>query len=185
MIVRRVSSPCPIALLRCRSTLPTTASRASRLRCSSTTCLPETKAEIEARLKQALVGVDRGVFGVQTAKKQAIHELIEQLEAQNPLQDPAQHLESVAGAWRLLYTTIAITGARKTKLGLREFIKLGDFTQTIDTAASLAINEVQFKVAGLGTFGGALTITASYAVVSPQRVDITFQEAKLVSPGCI
>lgn len=45
----------------------------------------------------------------QAAKRQAVAELVVQLEALNPLEAPTQHLEQVAGDWRLLYTTITIT----------------------------------------------------------------------------
>jgi hypothetical protein len=40
----------------------------------------------------------------------------------------------VDGCWRLVYSTISILGSRRTKLGLRDFISLGDFFQTIDKA---------------------------------------------------
>jgi hypothetical protein len=40
----------------------------------------------------------------------------------------------VDGCWRLVYSTISILGSRRTKLGLRDFIALGDFFQTIDKA---------------------------------------------------
>lgn len=38
----------------------------------------------------------------------------------------------VKGEWRLLYSTISILGSKRTKLGLRDFITLGDFLQIID-----------------------------------------------------
>lgn len=47
---------------------------------------------------------------LQAAKRATIHGLIETLESQNPLAQPTAHLERVAGDWRLLYTTITITG---------------------------------------------------------------------------
>ena len=71
---------------------------------------------------------------------------------------------------------------RKTKLGLREFVRLGDFVQRIDVAASLAVNEVTFVVAGLGALRGALTVEASFSPASDARVDITFQRATLAPP---
>ena len=36
------------------------------------------------------------------------------------------------GEWKLLYSTVSILGSRRTKLGLRDFITLGDFIQVID-----------------------------------------------------
>lgn len=38
------------------------------------------------------------------------------------------------GYWKLVYSTITILGAKRTKLGLRDFIALGDFIQIIDVA---------------------------------------------------
>ena len=38
----------------------------------------------------------------------------------------------VDGCWKLIYTTISILGKKRTKLGLRDFISLGDFLQIID-----------------------------------------------------
>ena len=40
----------------------------------------------------------------------------------------------VGGCWKLLYSTITILGSKRTKLGLRDFITLGDFFQNIDVA---------------------------------------------------
>lgn len=40
----------------------------------------------------------------------------------------------VDGCWRLVYSTITILGAKRTKLGLRDFIALADFFQIIDVA---------------------------------------------------
>ncbi|MEW5302026.1 MAG: hypothetical protein WDW38_008655 [Sanguina aurantia] len=121
----------------------------------------------------------RVIFGAQAAKKSSIHGLIEQLESINPLAAPTQSMDRVAGSWRLLYSTISISGVKRTKLGLREFVKLGEFIQDIDPATSLAVNRVAFSVSGLGMIKGALTITASFQPVSEQRVAITFQNALL------
>jgi hypothetical protein len=43
------------------------------------------------------------------------------------------------------------------------------------------LNVVYFKVAGLGLISGNLSIKASYAVESGQRVSIQFLESTLVS----
>jgi hypothetical protein len=40
--------------------------------------------------------------------------------------------KKVDGCWKLIYSTISILGKRRTKLGLRDFISLGDFFQIID-----------------------------------------------------
>jgi hypothetical protein len=46
---------------------------------------------------------------LQSAKRQEVAEIVEALEALNPLQQPTQHLDQLAGKWVLLYTTITIT----------------------------------------------------------------------------
>jgi len=71
-------------------------------------------------------------------------------------------------------------GRTRTKLGLRDFIALGGFTQSIDTTRSLAVNDIAFSVAGLGMLRGGLRIEAAYTPVSDSRVDIKFQSATLV-----
>lgn len=47
-------------------------------------------------------------------------------------------------------------------------------------AAAAQANEVHFKVSGLGTFGGALTIATSFAAASDSRVEIKFDSSTLV-----
>eukprot|EP00897_Mesotaenium_endlicherianum_P006656 jgi/Mesen1/6018/ME000306S05288 len=124
--------------------------------------------------------LNRGIFGVQSSKKAEIESLVAELEALNPLPRPTDSLELVAGEWRLLYSTISILGARRTKLGLREFVKLGEFRQIIDLPQSRAVNRVEFNVVGLSSLKGSLTIEASFSVASPTRVNIKFQSAQIV-----
>ncbi|GBF91412.1 hypothetical protein Rsub_04152 [Raphidocelis subcapitata] len=139
--------------------------------------------EVKKELRAALEGLDRGIFGTTAAKREAVLSLVARLEALNPLPQPLRRMDALAGEWRLLYTTIAITGVKKTKLGLREFVKLGDFVQIIDTENHAAINRVSFSVAGFAKFGGSLTINAAYAPAPPpldgSRVEINFSDAKL------
>ncbi|CAI6000488.1 unnamed protein product [Closterium sp. NIES-64] len=66
----------------------------------------------------------------------------------------------ITGEWRLLYSTIAILGSKRTKLGLRDFISLGDFLQIVDKDTRRAANMVEFAVRGLGLLSGKLTIEA-------------------------
>eukprot|EP01018_Ginkgo_biloba_P012805 Gb_08187 [translate_table: standard] len=74
----------------------------------------------------------------------------------------------VNGQWRLLYSTISILGSKRTKLGLRDFITLGDFVQTIDVKEGKAKNAIGFTVSGLGMLAGELTIEASFKTASPK-----------------
>eukprot|EP00878_Enallax_costatus_P043732 GHUV01051795.1.p1 GENE.GHUV01051795.1~~GHUV01051795.1.p1 ORF type:complete len:158 (+),score=34.85 GHUV01051795.1:274-747(+) len=107
---------------------------------SSTPIAAGDAASLKQQLRQSIEGINRGIFGVPAAKRQEVAAVVDSLEALNPLQQPTQHLDQVAGSWNLLYTTITITGVKKTKLGLREFIRLGDFQQQIDIDRKLAVS---------------------------------------------
>ncbi|KAI8540679.1 hypothetical protein RHMOL_Rhmol08G0004800 [Rhododendron molle] len=96
-------------------------------------------AEIKAELYEAIQGINRGIFGVPSAKKSEIEGLVKQLETRNPTPEPTLFLEKVGGCWKLIYSTITILGSKRTKLGLRDFISLGDFLQTIDVAERVDI----------------------------------------------
>ncbi|KAM7514304.1 hypothetical protein LguiA_003887 [Lonicera macranthoides] len=89
-------------------------------------------AQIKSNLYEALQ--------VTTSKKTEIEELVKLLEAQNPTSDPTLHLDKVSGWWKLVYSTIRILGSKRTKLGLRDFITLGDFLQNIDVAQRVNIS---------------------------------------------
>ncbi|CAO2042236.1 unnamed protein product, partial [Urochloa humidicola] len=89
--------------------------------------------DAKATLYGALEGVDRGIFGMTSAQRAEIHGLVELLEARNPTPEPTAALQDkVDGCWKLIYSTISILGKKRTQLGLRDFINLGDFLQIID-----------------------------------------------------
>ena len=122
--------------------------------------LPATSA-LKLQLTDMLQGIDRGIFGLKSDQRQAIADVLQQLELRSEVPSPTLTPAVLSGKWRLLYTTVTITGVRRTKLGLREFVKLEDVCQTIDVDSQQAINEVFFSVAGLGTLRGSLKITAT------------------------
>jgi PAP_fibrillin len=76
---------------------------------------------------------------------------------------------------------LPLQGKRRTKLGLRNFISLGNFVQTIDVVSCRASNRVNFNLSGLSFLSGVLQIDASYRVAGPKRVAIDFEKACLVS----
>ncbi|GLI69278.1 hypothetical protein VaNZ11_013854 [Volvox africanus] len=135
--------------------------------------------QVKTQLLSELMGLDKGIFGAPAAKKARILALIGDLEKQNTQTAPTANLEALAGDWQLLYSTITITGAKRTKLGLREFVRLGEFTQHIDTTNNLAVNRIEFSVSGLSAIKGSLTIRATYQVDSEQRVAITYLDSAL------
>ncbi|KAL7223404.1 hypothetical protein ACSBR1_024954 [Camellia fascicularis] len=129
---------------------------------------------IKQNLSLALKGINRGIFGVPSAKKSEIEGLVKLLESMNPTPDPTLFLDKLGGCWKLVYSTITILGSKRTKLGLRDFISLGDFFQTIDVSQGKAINAIMFNVRGLNLFNGQLKIEASFHIASNSRVDIKY-----------
>ncbi|CAI0555169.1 unnamed protein product [Linum tenue] len=136
-------------------------------------------SQIKENFSQALQGINRGVFGTTSGKKSEIQELVQQLESQNPTPDPTLNLHKVDGCWKLIYSTISIMGAKRTKLGLRDFITLGDLFQIIDVAESKAVNVIKFNVKGLNLLNGQLAIVASFNIDSKSRVTITYRESTI------
>ncbi|KAF8011912.1 hypothetical protein BT93_I0135 [Corymbia citriodora subsp. variegata] len=122
--------------------------------------------QIKAYLYQAVNGLNRGIFGVPSAKKSEIEGLVRQLESQNPTPNPTANLDKVGGCWKLVYSTITILGSKRTKLGLRDFINLGDFLQNIYVAEGKAVNVIKFNARGLSMLNGQLMIDASFRVAS-------------------
>ncbi|KAF5480622.1 hypothetical protein F2P56_001358 [Juglans regia] len=139
----------------------------------------ETLADIKTELYQALQGVNRGIFGIPSAKKSEIEGLVKLLESQNPTPDPTSKLDKVDGCWKLVYSTITILGSKRTKLGLRDFISLGDFFQIIDTAKGKAVNVIKFSAKALNLLNGTLTIEASFKIASKSRVDINYDKSSI------
>ncbi|PPD86074.1 hypothetical protein GOBAR_DD16994 [Gossypium barbadense] len=141
---------------------------------------PNTLSHLKAELLQQLkgMGTNRGIFGVLSSKKSDIEALVKLLESHNPTPDPTLNLEKAGGWWNLVYSTITILGSKRTKLGLRDFITLGEFFQIIDIEKVLytsfgdgkmeskAVNVIKFNARGLKLLNGKLTIEASFKIAS-------------------
>ncbi|XP_047256976.1 fibrillin-5, chloroplastic isoform X2 [Capsicum annuum] len=97
-------------------------------------------SQVKIQLYDVLQGINRGIFGVSSEKKSEIEGLVRQLESQNPTPEPTLSLDKVAGNWKLIYSTISILGSKRTKLGLRDFIALGNLYQNIDTSERVDIS---------------------------------------------
>ncbi|XVF14977.1 hypothetical protein REPUB_Repub09cG0108600 [Reevesia pubescens] len=141
----------------------------------------QTLSQLKTQLFQELNGINRGIFGVPSSKKSDIEALVKVLESQNPTPDPTLNLEKVGGCWKLVYSTITILGSKRTKLGLRDFITLGEFFQTIDVEKSKAVNVIKFNARGLNLLNGKLTIEASFKIASKSRVDIRYDNS-IITP---
>ncbi|CAN4081125.1 unnamed protein product [Withania somnifera] len=136
-------------------------------------------SQIKIELYDALQGINRGIFGVSSDKKSEIEELVKQLESQNPTLEPTLSLDKVAGSWKLIYSTISILGSKRTKLGLRDFITLGDLYQNIDISEGKAVNVIKFNARGLSLLSGELRIEASFKIASKSRVDIFYHNSAI------
>ncbi|KAB2058423.1 hypothetical protein ES319_A11G234200v1 [Gossypium barbadense] len=134
---------------------------------------PNTLSHLKTELLQQLKGTNRGIFGVPSSKKYDIEALVKLLESHNPTPDPTLNLEKLGGCWKLVYSTITILGSKRTKLGLRDFITLGEFFQIIDIEKSKAVNVIKFNARGLKLLNGKLTIEASFKIASKSRVDVS------------
>ncbi|MCD7457644.1 Fibrillin-5, chloroplastic [Datura stramonium] len=140
---------------------------------------PSTASQIKIQLYHALQGMNRGIFGISSDKKCEIEELVKQLESQNPTLEPTLSLDKVAGSWKLIYSTISILGSKRTKLGLRDFITLGDLYQNIDISEGKAVNVIKFNARGLSLLSGELRIEASFKIASKSRVDISYNNSAI------
>ncbi|KAF8048160.1 hypothetical protein N665_2636s0002 [Sinapis alba] len=98
-----------------------------------------TVSQIKEELNEALKGINRGIFGVKSDKKEEIERLVKLLECRNPTPEPTGELDKIGGCWKLIYSTITVLGSKRTKLGLRDFVSLGDLLQQIDIAQSVEI----------------------------------------------
>ncbi|KAF7840069.1 putative plastid-lipid-associated protein 7, chloroplastic isoform X1 [Senna tora] len=139
----------------------------------------QTLSHNKTQLYQALQGINRGIFGIPSAKKSEIETLVNQLESQNPTPNPTLNLDKMGGWWRLVYSTISILGSKRTKLGLRDFISLDEFFQIIDVDKSKAVNVIKFSAKGFSLLNGQLSIEASFRIASPTRVVINFEDSTI------
>lgn len=139
-----------------------------------------TIARVKSDINQAMQGINRGIFGIPSEKKSEIEDMVKVLESLNPNPYPTVDLDKLGGWWKLIYSTITILGSKRTKLGLRDFISLGDFLQIIDVDKGKAVNVIMFNVRGLSLFSGKLIIEASFKISSKSRVDISYNTSTIV-----
>jgi hypothetical protein len=165
------SGPCPVVR-----------GRSSCVRCAEAASPVSVRTATDATREQLirqLEGLNRGVFGVQSDKQKSIHDSIALLEAANPTREPTRAAAKLDGTWRLLYSTIRILGSKRSRLGLREFVQIGEMYQDIDMSTKTAVNRVEFNVSGFAMMRGCLTITAEFEAQSPSKVDVRFRSATL------
>ena len=145
-----------------------------------------TAAAITALRDAACAVPDAGLFGAPAPLRDAVNAAVAAAEATTPPgAAPTSALADLDGVWRVLYSTVTVTGARRTQLGLRSgAVSVARMTQTLDAATRTAVNEVAFTMHFLGGVPGALTLTVAFEPASKTRVDITLSDATL-SPSAL
>ncbi|KAG7554728.1 Plastid lipid-associated protein/fibrillin conserved domain [Arabidopsis suecica] len=138
-----------------------------------------TVTQIKEELYEALKGINRGIFGVTSDKKTEIEGLVKLLECRNPTPEPTEELDKIGGCWKLIYSTITVLGSKRTKLGLRDFVSLGDLLQHIDIAQGKTVHVLKFDVRGLNLLDGEFRIVASFKISSKSSVEITYESSTI------
>ncbi|CAG7879080.1 hypothetical protein HID58_008428 [Brassica napus] len=139
-----------------------------------------TVSQIKEELYEALKGINRGVFGVKSDKKAEIEGLVKLLECRNPTPEPTGELDKIGGCWKLIYSTITVLGSKRTKLGLRDFVSLGDLLQQIDIAQGKTVHVLKFDVRGLNLHDGEFRIVANFKIISKSSVEITYESSTIM-----
>uniref|UniRef100_A0A1J3JZK0 Putative plastid-lipid-associated protein 7, chloroplastic n=1 Tax=Noccaea caerulescens TaxID=107243 RepID=A0A1J3JZK0_NOCCA len=139
-----------------------------------------TVSQIKNELYEALKGINRGIFGVKSDKKTEIESLVKLLECRNPTPEPTGELDKIGGCWKLIYSTITVLGSKRTKLGLRDFVSLGDLLQQIDIAQGKTVHVLKFDVRGLNLHDGEFRIVASFKIISKTSVEITYESSTIM-----
>ena len=159
---------------------------------ATTTSTTSSSTASENLLALLSVAPDRGVYGLPSEQKEAILLAIaelEKLDAESAAKgvSVSERLPALAGRWRVVFSTVTITGSKRVKLGLKSAVTLGDLIQTIDPETATATNEVAFELRFLGGGGrGSLRLEAGFAVSGsefPRRVDISLRSAVLTPPA--
>lgn len=147
--------------------------------CSATTAaVANLKSQIAS-----IAGEDRGIFGLEDDDRDKLDNLIQALERQTPYSSPTENDARIAaGRWRLLYTTLEILGKNRVRLAIGSsqksgLVKLGDFFQLVDPDIKQSTNVIEFKV--LTGARGTFTISASYSIVGPKRVQVCMSDSFL------
>ena len=158
------------------------AGRAVAARASAASPTPLAAAADALRAAAAAVP-DAGIYGSTTPLRAAVVEAVEAAEAATPPgAAPTAALADLDGVWRVLYSTVSITGSKRVRLGLKSAVHVREVTQTLDAATATAVNEVRFVLTFLGSRPGSLRLEATFAPASPTRVSIELSTAKLHPP---
>lgn len=127
----------------------------------------------KAELLQAIASTDRG-RQVSPQHRQQIEAQVQALESLNPTPEPTAAAAYLTGNWRTLYTTSEdLLKLSRTLPG----IITGEIYQYVNAAETRVINVAELQGWDwLSNWipGGIVSVVASFAVVSEQRVEVTF-----------
>jgi PAP_fibrillin len=126
----------------------------------------------KTELLEKISGVNRGLLTNET-ERIAIQSAIAYLEDRNPTPRPVEATSLLEGDWRLLYTTSS------DLLGLGRFplIQLGQIYQCIRIREAKLYNIAELQ--GLPWLESIVTVSAQFAPITEQRVQVQFQRSIL------
>jgi PAP_fibrillin len=126
----------------------------------------------KTELLEKISGVNRGLLTNET-ERIAIQSAIAYLEDRNPTPRPVEATSLLEGDWRLLYTTSS------DLLGLGRFplIQLGQIYQCIRIREAKLYNIAELH--GLPWLESIVTVSAQFAPITEQRVQVQFQRSIL------
>jgi hypothetical protein len=133
--------------------------------------------ELKSLLDDTLWGTGRGLSANSDIRAE-ITDLVSQLEAKTPIAEPNQALDSLAGEWKLVYTSNSEL-IPVLALGKLPLVEVGDITQRIDAGSGKVENKVEFTVPFSKTSIGS---TATFDVRSPKLLEIEFTDGKISTP---
>ncbi|CAK8540326.1 unnamed protein product [Lathyrus sativus] len=132
-------------------------------------------------LKRSLVdtvfGTELG-FRARSEVRAEVSEFVAQLEAANPTPAPVEEPDLLNGNWVLLYTAsselLPLLAA-----GSLPLLKLDKISQTIDADSFTVVNSTTLS-SPFASF--SFSVSASFEVRSPSRIQVTFKEGSLQPP---
>ncbi|CAN6461033.1 unnamed protein product [Victoria cruziana] len=131
-------------------------------------------------LKRSLVdtveGTDLGLRASAEVRAEVV-ELVNQLEAANPIQAPVEAPE-IDGNWVLVYTAFSEL-LPLIAVGASPLLRTKAISQTIDTGSLNILNTVTYS-SPFATF--SVSASASFEVRSPSRIQVKFQEGIFQPP---
>ncbi|CAI8588214.1 unnamed protein product [Vicia faba] len=132
-------------------------------------------------LKRSLVDTVYGTelgFRARSEVRAEVSEFVAQLEAANPTPAPVEEPDILNGNWVLLYTAsselLPLLAA-----GSLPLLKLDKISQTIDTDSFTVVNSTTLS-SPFASF--SFSVSASFEVRSPTRIQVTFKEGSLQPP---